>query len=85
MVVNTNSYNMLIGLEFLLKIMAIINIEKCLMQIRNGLVLDHVQVLPLNVINVVTPTLVWKAGINHVQVFQSPLAVRKIGIQQRKG
>jgi hypothetical protein len=85
MVVNTNSYNMLIGVEFLFKIMAIINVEKCLMQIRNGLVLDHVQVLPLNVINVVIPTLVWDARINHVQVFQSPLVVRKIGIQQRKG
>jgi hypothetical protein len=66
MVVNTNSYNMLIGPEFLLEIMAIINVEKCLMQIRNGLVFDHVQVLPLNAINVVTPTLVWDARINHI-------------------
>jgi hypothetical protein len=85
MVVNSNNYNMLIGLEFLLKIMAIINVEKYLMQIRNGLVFDHVQVLPLNVINVITPTLVWDARINHIQVFQSPLVVRKIRIQQRKG
>lgn len=85
MVVNTNSYIMVIGLEFLLKIMAIINVEKCLMQIINGLMFDHVQEFPLNVINVITSTLVQDARINHIQVFQSPLVVRKIRIQQRKG
>jgi hypothetical protein len=52
MVLDTNGYNLLMGLDFLMKIGDVVDVEKGLIQIKNGPRLD-VQVLPPNAINVV--------------------------------
>jgi hypothetical protein len=49
MVLDIDGYNLLMGLDFLMKISDVVNVEKGLIQIRNGLELD-VQVLPPNTI-----------------------------------
>jgi len=52
MVLDTNGYNLLMGLNFFMKIGDVMDVEKCLIQIKNGPRLD-VQVVPWNIINVV--------------------------------
>jgi len=49
-VVDTGSYDLLLGLDFLIKIKTIINVEKGVIQVRNKLRIE-VEVLPLNVMN----------------------------------
>jgi len=49
-VVDTSSYDLLLGLDFLIKIKIIINVEKGVIQVRNKLRIE-VEVLPLNVMN----------------------------------
>jgi hypothetical protein len=57
MIVDTNGYKMLMGLDFLLKIGADINVERDgLNQVCNGLGLDVQQVIKLNMINVIVVT-----------------------------
>ncbi len=48
--VDTGSYDLLLGLDFLIKIKTIINVEKGVIQVRNKLRIE-VEVLPLNVMN----------------------------------
>jgi hypothetical protein len=50
LVVDTNSYDLLLGLDFLIKIGAIIDVEKGVIQVCNGPIME-MEVLPLNVIN----------------------------------
>jgi hypothetical protein len=50
MVVNTNSYDLLLGLDFLIKIGAIVDVEQDLIQVRHGL-WANVEVLPLIMVN----------------------------------
>ncbi len=50
MVVDTDSYNVLLRLDFLMKIGAIVDVERGLIQVRKGLRTD-VEVLPLTMVN----------------------------------
>ncbi|CAK9856145.1 unnamed protein product, partial [Sphagnum jensenii] len=50
MVVDTDSYDVLLGLDFLIKIGAIVDVEQGLIQVRHGLGSD-VEVLPLTMVN----------------------------------
>jgi hypothetical protein len=50
MVVDTDSYDVLLGLDFLIKIGAIVDVERGLIQIRKGSGAD-VEVLPLTMVN----------------------------------
>jgi hypothetical protein len=50
MVVDTDSYDVLFGLDFLMKIGAIIDVERGLIQVRKGPGTD-VEVLPLTMVN----------------------------------
>ncbi len=51
MVVNTDSYDVLLGLDFLIKIGAIMDVEGGLIQLRHGLG-ANVEVLPLIIVNI---------------------------------
>ncbi len=50
MIVDTDNYDMLLGLDFLIKIEAIVDVERGLIQVRHGPGSD-VEVLPLTVVN----------------------------------
>jgi len=50
MVVDTDSYDVLLGLDFLIKIRAIVDVERGLIQVRHGLG-ANVEVLPLTMVN----------------------------------
>jgi predicted aspartyl protease len=50
MVVDTDGYDMLLGLDFLIKIGAVVDVERGLIQVRHGPG-THVEVLPLTVVN----------------------------------
>jgi predicted aspartyl protease len=50
MVVDTDSYDVLLGLDFLMKIGAIVDVERGLIQVRNG-PRANVEVLPLTMVN----------------------------------
>jgi hypothetical protein len=50
LVVDVDSYDLLLGLDFPMKIGAMIDLEKGVIQVRNGLGVA-VEVLPLNVVN----------------------------------
>jgi hypothetical protein len=50
MVVDTNNYDVLLGLDFLIKIGAIVDVERGLIQVRHGPGSD-VEVLPLTMVN----------------------------------
>jgi hypothetical protein len=50
MVVDTNSYDVLLGLDFLMKIGAVVDMERGLLQVRHGPG-TNVEVLPLTVVN----------------------------------
>jgi hypothetical protein len=52
LVVHINTYNLFLGLNFLMKIGVGFNVEKNIIQIRHGLVVN-VEMLPLNVVNIV--------------------------------
>ncbi len=50
MVVETDGYDVLLGLDFLMKIKAVVDVERGLIQVRHG-PSTHVEVLPLTVVN----------------------------------
>jgi hypothetical protein len=50
LVVDIDSYDLLLGLDFLIKIGAIMDVEKGVIYVRNGPKME-VEVLPLNVVN----------------------------------
>ncbi len=50
MVVDIDSYDLLLGLDFLIKIGTIVDVEKGTIQIKQGL-RNNIQVLPLNMVN----------------------------------
>jgi hypothetical protein len=50
MVVDIDSYDVLLGLDFLMKIGAIVDVERGLIQVRKGPGID-VEVLPLTMVN----------------------------------
>jgi hypothetical protein len=50
MVVNTNNYDVILGLHFLIKIGIVVDVEKGLIYVRQGLG-SNVQVLPFNMVN----------------------------------
>jgi predicted aspartyl protease len=50
LVVDTDNYDLLLGLDFLIKIGVVVDVEKGVIRVRDGLRMD-VEVLPLNVIN----------------------------------
>jgi len=50
MVVDTDSYDVLFGLDFLMKIGAVVDVERGLLQVRHGLG-TNVEVLPLTMVN----------------------------------
>jgi hypothetical protein len=52
LVVDTYTYDLLLGLDFFMKIGAVVNVEKGTIQVRHGLRVD-VEMLPLNVVNIV--------------------------------
>jgi hypothetical protein len=45
-----NKYDLLLGLDFLIKIGVVVDVEKCVVQVHNGPRME-VEVLPLNVVN----------------------------------
>jgi len=51
MIINIDDYNLLMGLDFLMKIKVVMDVERGLIQIKNNPMLD-VQVLLLNIIDV---------------------------------
>jgi len=53
MIININEYNLLMDLDFLMKIRAIVDVERGLIQIKNSPGLD-VRVLPLSIIDVIS-------------------------------
>ncbi len=55
MVVDTDSYNVLLGLDFLMKIGAVVDIERGLLQVRHGPG-TNVEVLPLTMVNLLQST-----------------------------
>jgi predicted aspartyl protease len=55
MVVDTDSYDVLLGLDFLIKIGAIVDVEHGLIQVRQGLG-TNVEVLPLTMVNMLQRT-----------------------------
>jgi len=50
LIVDTHSYNVFLGLEFLMKIRVVINVEKGIIQVQNGPSME-VELLPLIIIN----------------------------------
>jgi len=50
MVVDTDSYDVLLGLDFLIKIGVIMDVERGLIQVRHGLG-ANVEILPLTMVN----------------------------------
>jgi hypothetical protein len=50
MVVDTDSYDVLLGLDFLMKIGAFVDVERGLIQVRHGPE-SNVEVLPLTMVN----------------------------------
>jgi hypothetical protein len=50
MVVDTDGYDVLLGLDFLMKIGTVVDVERGLIQVRHGLG-TNVEVLPLTVVN----------------------------------
>lgn len=52
MVIYTNSYDLLLRLDFLIKIRAIVDVEKGIIQVRQGF-RNNIEVLPLNMVNMV--------------------------------
>jgi len=63
MVVDTDNYDVLLGLDFLIKIGAIVDVERGLIQVRHGLGSD-VEVLPLTMVNMLQ-------GLNSAALMQS--------------
>jgi hypothetical protein len=65
MVVDTDSYNVLLGLDFLMKIGAVVDVERGLLQVRHGPG-TNVEVLPLTVVNLLqrmnSGALEWEAS-----------------------
>jgi len=47
MIMDTNNYDLLLGLDFLIKIKVVMYVEKCTIQVRQGLG-NNLQILPLN-------------------------------------
>jgi predicted aspartyl protease len=70
MVVDTDSYDVLLGLDFLIKIGAIVDVERGLIQVRHGPG-ANVEVLPLTMVNLLqrinSETLMWES----VTIWQS--------------
>jgi predicted aspartyl protease len=52
LVVDTNTYNLLLGIDFFMKIGAMVNVEKNTIQVSHGSRVN-VEMLPLNVVNIV--------------------------------
>jgi hypothetical protein len=52
LVVDIDTYDLLLGLDFLMKIGAVVDVEKNTIQVRHGLG-ANVEMLPLNVVNIV--------------------------------
>ncbi len=50
LVVDTDNYDLLLGLDFLMKIGVVVDVEKGVIQVRNEPGME-VEVLPLNVVN----------------------------------
>jgi len=50
LIVDIDSYNILLGLDFLMKIKAIVDVEKGVIHLRNGPRMA-VELLPLNIVN----------------------------------
>jgi len=50
LVVDINNYDLLLGLDFLIKIRAVVDVEKGIIQVHNGPGME-VEILPLNVVN----------------------------------
>jgi hypothetical protein len=50
MIINTTIYDLLLGLDFLIKIRHVVNVEKEKIQVRWG-VGNNIQILPLNMVN----------------------------------
>ncbi len=52
LVVDTNTYDLLMGLDFLMKIGAVVDVKKDTIQVRHGPWVD-VEMLPLNVVSII--------------------------------
>jgi hypothetical protein len=50
MIIDTDSYDLLLGLDFLIKIGAVGDVEKGIIQVRQG-PRNNIHVLPLNMVN----------------------------------
>jgi hypothetical protein len=50
MIINTAIYDLLLGLDFFIKIRHVVNVEKEKIQVRRG-VGNNIQILPLNMVN----------------------------------
>jgi hypothetical protein len=55
MIVDTDNYDVLLGLDFLMKIGAIVDVERGLLQVRHGPG-TNVEVLPLTMVNLLQRT-----------------------------
>jgi len=52
LVVDTNTYDLLLGLDFLMKIGAMVDVEKGIIEVMHGLG-ANVEMFPLNVVNII--------------------------------
>jgi len=53
-IMDINSYDVFLGLDFFMKIGAVVDVEKGVIQVRNGPSME-VELLPLTIINVLQP------------------------------
>ncbi|CAM6057379.1 unnamed protein product [Sphagnum tenellum] len=67
LVVDTDTYNLLLGLDFLMKIRAVVDVEKGTIQVRHGHG-ANVEMLPLNVVNIVQYGETWSTSlVEHIK------------------
>jgi len=77
MIINTTTYDLLLGLEFLIKIGHVVNVEKKTIQVRRGIG-NNIQILPLNMVNmlqIVKEKVQPKSNVNAMMMLEGPQKV----------
>jgi predicted aspartyl protease len=80
MVVDTDGYDVLLGLDFLMKIGAVVDIERGLIQVRHGPG-THVEVLPLTVVNLLQKVSTGQGKDGTVTCVKNTPADRTVGVE----
>jgi hypothetical protein len=77
MIINTAIYDLLLGLDFLIKIGHVVNVKKEKIQVRQG-VGNNIQILPLNMVNmlqIVKEKVQPKSNVNAMMMLEGPRQV----------